>query len=65
MNRLEWLDTATRKISFRPDRKAVRKELEAHFEDLREARGLDEEAAAAAMGCLLYTSDAADDRGTG
>lgn len=50
MNRLEWLDTATRKIIFRPDRKAVRKELAAHFEDLREARGLDEEAAAAAMG---------------
>ena len=50
MNRLEWLDTATKKILFRPDRKAVRKELEAHFEDLREASGLDEEAAAAAMG---------------
>ena len=29
MNRLEWLDTATRKILFLPDRKAVRKELEA------------------------------------
>lgn len=50
MNRLEWLDTATKKILFRPDRKAVRKELEAHFEDLREASGLDDEAAAAAMG---------------
>lgn len=50
MNRLDWLDTATGKIVFRPDREAVRKELEAHFEDLREARGLDEEAAAAAMG---------------
>lgn len=50
MNRLEWLDTATRRILFRPDREAVRKELEAHFEDLREVRGLDDEAAAAAMG---------------
>ena len=40
MNRLEWLDTATRKILFLPDRKAVRKELEAHFEDLRDARRL-------------------------
>ncbi len=50
MNRLEWLDTATRKILFLPDRKAVRKELEAHFEDLRDARRLDDEAAAAAMG---------------
>ena len=45
MNRLEWLDTATKKILFRPDRKAVRKELEAHLEDLREASGLDEETA--------------------
>ena len=44
MNRLEWLDTATKKILFRPDRMAVRKELEAHFEDLREASGLDDEA---------------------
>lgn len=50
MNRLEWLDTATRKILFRPDRKAVRKELEAHFEDLREASGLEEGAALEAMG---------------
>lgn len=50
MNRLDWLDTATRRILFRPDREAVRKELEAHFEDLREVRGLDDEAAAAAMG---------------
>ena len=50
MSWLEWLDTATKKILFRPDRKAVRRELEAHLEDLREASGLDEEAAAAAMG---------------
>ena len=50
MNRLEWLDTATKKILFRPDRKTVRRELEAHLEDLLEASGLDEEAAAAAMG---------------
>lgn len=50
MNRLEWLDTATKKILFRPDRKAVRKELEAHLEDLREASGLDEETAVASMG---------------
>lgn len=50
MNRLDWLDTATRKILFRPDREAVRRELEAHLEDLREASGLEEEAALAAMG---------------
>ena len=50
MNQLEWLDTATKKVLFRPDRKAVRKELEAHLEDLREASGLDEETAVASMG---------------
>lgn len=50
MNRLEWLDTATKKILFRPDRKAVRKELEDHLEDLRESTGLDEEATVASMG---------------
>ena len=50
MNKKDWLDTATKKILFRPDRKAVRRELEAHLEDLREASGLDEEAAVSAMG---------------
>ncbi len=50
MNEKDWLDTATQKIRFRPDRKAVRRELEAHFEDLREASGLDEDAALGAMG---------------
>lgn len=50
MNKKDWLDAATKKIYFRPDRKAVRRELEAHFEDLREASGLEAEAAAAAMG---------------
>lgn len=50
MDRLNWLDTATKKIYFRPDRKAVRRELEAHLEDLREASGLDEDAALKEMG---------------
>lgn len=50
MNQLDWLDTATKKIYFRPDRKAVRRELEAHLEDLREASGLDEDAALKEMG---------------
>ena len=50
MNKKEWLDAATKKIIFRPDRKAVRKELEAHFEDLLESSGLEEEAALEAMG---------------
>ena len=50
MNRLAWLDTATAKIRFGPDRKAVRRELEAHLEDLRDASGLEEEAALQAMG---------------
>lgn len=50
MNRLAWLDTATAKIRFRPDREAVRRELAAHLEDLREEAGLTEEAAVEAMG---------------
>ena len=50
MNEKDWLDTATAKIRFRPDREAVRRELEAHMEDLREASGLETEAALRAMG---------------
>ena len=50
MNEKSWLDTATAKIRFRPDRRAVRRELEAHLEDLREHTGLTEEAALETMG---------------
>lgn len=50
MNEKDWLDAATGKIRFRPDRKAVRRELEDHLADLREASGLEEDAALAAMG---------------
>ena len=50
MNEKSWLDTATAKIRFRPDRRAVRRELEAHLEDLREHTGLTEQAALEAMG---------------
>lgn len=50
MNKMDWLDTATAKIRFRPDRKAVRRELEAHLEDLLDASGLEEDAALRAMG---------------
>lgn len=50
MNRLDWLDKATANIYFRPDREAVRWELEARFEDLREASGLEDEAAVEAVG---------------
>ena len=50
LERYKWLDKATAKIRFGPDRKAVRRELEAHLEDLREASGLEEEAALEAMG---------------
>ena len=50
MNEKDWLDAATKKIRFRPDRKAVRRELEAHLEDLRDASGLEEDAALRAMG---------------
>lgn len=50
MNEKDWLDAATAKIRFGPDRKAVRRELEAHMEDLREASGLEGDAALRAMG---------------
>lgn len=50
MNEKSWLDTATAKIRFRPDREAVRRELEAHLEDLREHTGLTEEVVLEAMG---------------
>lgn len=50
MSEKDWLDTATKKIRFRPDRKAVRRELEAHLEDMREASGLEEDAALRTMG---------------
>ena len=57
MNAEYWLDTATGKIRFLPDQKAVRRELQDHLEDRMEAgraRGLSayeaEEAATAAMG---------------
>src|SRR5699024_4732916 len=57
MNANYWLDTATGKIRFTPDRKAVRRELQDHLEDRMEAgraKGLSayeaECAATAAMG---------------
>ena len=57
MNANYWLDTATGKIRFPPDRKAVRRELQDHLEDRMEAgkaKGLSayeaECAATAAMG---------------
>lgn len=57
MNAEYWLDTATSKIRFAPDRKAVRRELRDHLEDRMEAgkaKGLSayeaEQAATAAIG---------------
>lgn len=50
MSEQKWLNVATSKIRFRPDREAVWRELEAHFEELREASGLEEEAAVERMG---------------
>ena len=50
MNEKDWLDTATAKIRFGPDRKAVRGELSAHLEDLRESSALEPDAALQAMG---------------
>jgi len=50
MNEKDWLDAATAKIRFGPDRKSVRRELAEHLEDLRETSGLEEDAALKAMG---------------
>lgn len=57
MNIRYWLDRATKEIRFAPDRKAVREELQAHYEDRLEAglaQGLAEydakKAAVAGMG---------------
>ena len=48
LSRYKWLNDATSKIQFPPDRKAVQRELSGHIEDLcghYAAAGLDEEAA--------------------
>lgn len=50
MKEKDWLDAATAKIRFGPDRKAVRRELAAHLEDLRASSGLEEDAALQEMG---------------
>ena len=52
LERYKWLNTATAKIRFGPDRKAVQRELEAHLDDAKERRtaaGLPEEEAEAAV----------------
>lgn len=51
MNADYWLDTATSKIRFTPDRKAVRRELQDHLEDRMEA--------GTAKGLLPYEAEAA------
>ena len=51
LSRYKWLASATSKIHFPPDRKAVQQELTGHIEDLQEhytTIGLDAEAAEAA-----------------
>lgn len=50
MSEKDWLDMAVAKIRFSPDRKAVRRELAAHLEDLRASSGLEEDAALQEMG---------------
>lgn len=50
MDEKEWLDTAVAKIRFGPDRRAVRRELSDHLEDMREAAGLEGDAVLEAMG---------------
>ena len=52
LERYKWLNTATAKIRFGPDRKAVQRELEAHLDDAKErhtAAGLPEDEAEAAV----------------
>ena len=48
LSRYKWLNTATAKIRFIPDRKAVQRELSGHITDLQEhymEKGMDEESA--------------------
>lgn len=52
LERYKWLEKATAKIRFGPDRRAVQRELEAHLDDAKECRtaaGLPEEEAEAAV----------------
>lgn len=51
LSRYKWLNTATAKIRFAPDRKAVQQELSDHIADLQERyieKGMDEESAESA-----------------
>lgn len=67
MNIKDWLDRATEKIGFDPDREAVRRELEDHLQDRQEryaARGLaPEEAEAAAVADMGDAADIAEELG--
>lgn len=67
MNKDYWLDTATEKIRFGPDRAAVRRELAQHLEDLTgkyAAEGLSpEEAEAAALAEMGSARDIAPELG--
>jgi len=67
LSRYKWLNAATSKIRFPPDRKQVQQELTGHIEDLRDhyaAEGLDEEAAeAAALSAMGDPEAIADDLG--
>lgn len=65
--RYKWLDKATAKVHFPPDRRQVRQELSNHIEDLREHYieiGMDTEAAeAAAVEAMGKPEDIAEDLG--
>lgn len=67
MNIKDWLDRATSKIEFEPDRAAVRRELADHLQDRQEryaARGLSpEEAEAAALADMGDPADIAEELG--
>lgn len=67
MDTKNWLDQATEKILFDPDREAVRRELEDHLQDRQErytAKGLSpEEAEAAALADMGDPADIAEELG--
>lgn len=57
MKQKEWLDAATSRIRFRPDREAVRRELEAHLEDVKERQAAGQPEAQAEATALKAMGD--------
>lgn len=67
LERYKWLNAATAKIRFGPDRKAVRQELNAHLEDAIERRSAcgqsEDEAEAAALAAMGDPNEIAEELG--